>query len=137
MRCPLTSARNIASRISFTATSASLATSCGKRAASCAISSDLVITNYTLVLLLVQFCFEQSTKVGCARGTRTVGSQASHSFVLFVLLFLTDGQVDLTGLAIHVNDQRFQFSTFFQNGRQVFNAVTRELGSTQVAFYFF
>src|ERR1019366_4760595 len=104
----------IASRIIFTAKSASFVTSCGKRAASRPINSDLVMTERD-ISGLVQFGLEQGTEVGrAAAGRSIIGSQLLHRLVLLDLILGLDREVDRTRLAIDVDDQGLDLITFLE-----------------------
>src|SRR5512141_2899662 len=74
MRSPFARLSAMASRIIFTASSASLATSCGNWAARRSISSDLVITaSASLVGFVVHLGAKQRPQVGGARrGARDI-----------------------------------------------------------------
>src|SRR5258706_15082586 len=146
MRLPASSACVIASRIIFTAYSASFATSCEYRWARRAISSDLVMPPIpfvpsSLCLLLrvaaalVELRAQQRAKVGGAGARRRVfRAQLLHRLGLLGQILRLHREVDRAVLAIDVDDHRIHLVAFLQVRAQVLDAVARELGGAQIAF---
>src|SRR5487761_2523739 len=133
MRSPRASAAVIASRITFTAKSASLATSCGKRAVSLAIRSDLVISVPGLLLRVAQLGLEQRAEAGRAgRGGTAFGRQLLPRIGLFRLFLGLDRKIDRPRLAVDVDDHRLDTVTFLEQGTQIVDAIARGFGTTQI-----
>src|SRR3954453_23963731 len=104
MRSPFARLSAIASRIILTASSASLATSCGNCAARRSISSDLVIafaSPSTVALCRVELRFEQRSEVRraglCAR---ILVGYPLHRFAFVGVFFRFDRQVDAAVFAV-------------------------------------
>src|SRR5215510_6513257 len=98
MRSPFARLSAIASRIILTASSASLATSCGNCAARRSISSDLVIVLASCgsaVVLRIELRLEQRAEVGRAgvRG-RVLGGHPLHRLALVGVVLRLDREVD-------------------------------------------
>src|SRR5512139_2530559 len=109
MRSPFARLSAIASRIILTASSASLATSCGNWAARRSISSDLVIAAGTssAVALVAELRLEQRAQVGGAgRRAGGVGLDRLHRLALVGVVLRLDRQVDRAVLAVDVDDHR-------------------------------
>src|SRR5512134_1540069 len=111
MRSPLARLSAILSRIILTASSASLATSCGNCAARRSISSDLVIalrSPFASVLVLrVQLGLQQRPQIRRARGgARILRAHPLHRLALVGGVLRLDRKVDAPVLAIDVDDHR-------------------------------
>src|SRR6516225_4728239 len=108
MRSPFARLSAIASRIILTASSASLATSCGNCAARRSISSDLVIVLASwlqLVAVLVELGLQQGAQVGRAGvRARVLRRDPLHRLALVGVVLRLDRQVDAAVLAVDVDD---------------------------------
>src|SRR6185312_5253743 len=138
MRCPLARLSAIASRIIFTASSASLATNCGNCAARRSISSDLVIAESTVrvsaVVLVVELGLEQRAEVGGAGvDARVVRLHGLHRLRLVGAVLGLDREVDRAVLAVDVDDHRRHLVAFLQVLADVLDAVARHFRRPQVA----
>src|SRR5882724_4790842 len=105
MRSPFARLSAMASSTILTASSASLATSCGNCAAKRSISSDLVITGPLLVGFVIHLGAQQCPEVGRSGArTRGFGLDALHRLALFGVVLGLDREVDRAVLAIDVDD---------------------------------
>src|SRR6478672_3808212 len=117
MRSPFARLSAIASRTIFTASSASLATSCGNCTARRSISSDLVISRAppSAVGLVVELRLQQRAEIGGpGGGARVFGSHPLHRLRLVGVVLGLDRQVDAAILAVDVDDHRVHGVTFLQ-----------------------
>src|SRR5689334_13161912 len=114
MRSPFARLSAMASRIILTASSASLATSCGNCAARRSISSDLVITaSASLVGFVVHLGAKKRAQVGGARGRSGVVRLRRLDGLGFLGVVLRlDRQIDRAVLAVDVDDHRVDLVAF-------------------------
>src|SRR6266481_1212645 len=139
IRPPRASVEDNASRITFTASSASLATSCGCSSASFAIKSERVmfitsslIFSFTAAHLGFQQC-AQISRTGVGR--ITFRREFLHRGRFFGLVERLDRQVDTAILAIHVDDDRRDGIALFEMGANIFNTIRRDFGCLQIGFH--
>src|SRR5512143_4331129 len=129
MRSPFARLSAIASSTILTASSASLATSCGNCAARRSISSDLVIapSPSSAVGLVVELGLEQRTEVG-RPGARAgvLRAHPPHRLGLVGIVLGLDRQVDAAVLAVDVDDHRGHRIPFLQARADVLAWVARD-----------
>src|SRR6476660_8418538 len=128
MRSPFARLSAIASRTIFTASSASLATSCGNCAARRSISSDLVISreSWSTVVLGVELGLQQRAEIGRPGGRAGVfRGHALHGLGLVGVVLRLDRQVDAAVLAVDIDDHRRDGIAFLQTRADVLDAVAR------------
>src|SRR6478672_13031903 len=136
MRSPFARLSTIASRTILTASSASLATSCGNCAARRSISSDLVMGSIprSTAGLVVELGLQQCAEVGRSRArSGFFRAHPLHRFGLVGVVLRLDRQVDAAVLAIDVDDHRVDAVAFLQPRTDVLDAVTRYFRCPQIA----
>src|SRR6185437_917882 len=112
----------IASSTIFTASSASLATSCGNCAARRSISSDLVMSRAppSTVGLVVELRLQQRAEIGgSGAGPGVFGAHPLHRFRLVGIVLGLDRQVDAAVLAVDVDDHRVDAVAFLETRADV------------------
>src|SRR5512146_1413573 len=132
MRSPFARLSAIASRTILTASSASLATSCGNWAARRSISSDLVMS---AVGLVVELRLEERAEIrGAGARPRVLRRHPLHRLGFVGVVLRLDREVDAAVLAVDVDDHRVHRIAFLEARADVLDAIAGDFGGAQIAF---
>src|SRR5580698_6842106 len=88
----------------------------------------------SLVFLPDDVLLEEVAERSVATGTRAAAAVVFHGLGFFLHLLRLYGQAQGAVLAVHAGEAGFHLVAFLEHRARILDAITRELGSTQVAF---